>query len=467
MSHLGVCQPAQSIFRHTRGPLGPPHGRGELIVNCLVFVVTPESELSNSPSLKGSNAGLYDDGDKNSDDNLGPFNLDDAQGDDASVDEDQSSDNQVSTLRLSASEAAIGISIDSKTNMKIDKYDYRKSKDGKEGNALRAHNPIMRIMPSPVPGRSGTVSIAYPPYINKKRKEEPGAQDRETSGLYFKIGPKVHEYNCVRNSWLRAGFVRTSSWNKCAGYWGRHCSASAFRNLNRWQKVNHFPGSWTLGRKDRLGRIMGRMRRIHGTDFNIHAETMVMPMDRRKLSNLISVEPRALWIIKPASSSCGRGIRVVSSQTLNPKKLRKGTIVQRYLSKPYLIDGRKFDMRIYIIVTCYDPLRAYICEEGLVRFATGKYSRSLKSLKNRFVHLTNYSVNKNSDEFVKPTSSADGKSVQQTQAASKWTLTHLLKYFRENGINDNKVLDDIKDCCVKTLISAEPHIASLVHQVRY
>ena len=40
-----------------------------------------------------------------------------------------------------------------------------------------------------------------------------------------------------------------------------------------------------------------------------------------------------------------------------------------------------------------------------------------------------------------------------------------LEYFRENGINDNKVLDDIKDCCVKTLISAEPHIASLVHQV--
>ena len=210
---------------------------------------------------------------------------------------------------------------------------------------------------------------------------------------------------------------------------------------------------------------MGRMRRMHGTDYNIHAETMVMPMDRRKLVNLISSEPRALWIIKPASSSCGRGIRVVSSQTINPKKLRKGTIVQRYLSKPYLIDGRKFDMRIYIVVTCYDPLRAYICEEGLVRFATGKYSRSLKSLKNRFVHLTNYSVNKNSDEFVKPTSNAAGNGVEQTQAASKWTLTHLLKYFRENGIDDGKVLADIKDCCVKTLISAETHIASLVHQV--
>ena len=80
---------------------------------------------------------------------------------------------QPSTLRLSVSDEAMGIFVDAKTNMKLDKYDYRKSKDGKEGNALRAHNPIMRIMPSPVPGRMGTATITYPPYIGKAREEEP------------------------------------------------------------------------------------------------------------------------------------------------------------------------------------------------------------------------------------------------------------------------------------------------------
>ena len=45
-------------------------------------------------------------------------------------------------------------------NMKTDQYDYRKSKDGKEGNALRAHNTVMRIMPSSVPGRAGTASVS-------------------------------------------------------------------------------------------------------------------------------------------------------------------------------------------------------------------------------------------------------------------------------------------------------------------
>lgn len=44
----------------------------------------------------------------------------------------------------------------------------------------------------------------------------------------------------------------------------------------------------------------------------------------------------------------------------------------RYLHKPYLIGGRKFDLRIYVYVTCYDPLRVYLFKDGLVRFASCK-----------------------------------------------------------------------------------------------
>ena len=49
--------------------------------------------------------------------------------------------------------------------------------------------------------------------------------------------------------------------SKCTAYWGQHCSASQFKSLNKWQKVNHFPGSWALGNKARLGKTMGAMRR--------------------------------------------------------------------------------------------------------------------------------------------------------------------------------------------------------------
>ena len=65
-----------------------------------------------------------------------------------------------------------------------------------------------------------------------------------------------------------------------------------------------------------------------------------------------------------------------------------------YLDKPFLINGRKFDMRMYVVVTSFHPLRVYFYQDGLARFATEDYSNDPKVLKNKYVHLTNFSVNK-------------------------------------------------------------------------
>ena len=71
--------------------------------------------------------------------------------------------------------------------------------------------------------------------------------------------------------------------------------------------------------------------------------------------------------------------------------------MQRYIHNPMLIDGRKFDLRLYVLVTSMEPLRVYLFEEGLVRLSTKKYS--LRNLRSRFTHLTNYSINKRSGSF--------------------------------------------------------------------
>ena len=49
-------------------------------------------------------------------------------------------------------------------------------------------------------------------------------------------------------------------------------------------------------------------------------------------------------------------------------------VVSEYVANPLLLNGYKFDMRIYVAITCINPLRLYIYEEGLARFATYKYS---------------------------------------------------------------------------------------------
>jgi len=96
--------------------------------------------------------------------------------------------------------------------------------------------------------------------------------------------------------------------------------------------------------------------------------------------------------------------------------------VSKYIANPHLIDGLKYDLRIYILVTSYDPLKIYLFREGLVRFATEKYSTNMTSLKKRYVHLTNYSVNKKAEGYVKNADKKNEEHNSQTERSSKWNL---------------------------------------------
>lgn len=68
------------------------------------------------------------------------------------------------------------------------------------------------------------------------------------------------------------------------------------------------------------------------------------------------------------------------------------------MRNPYLIDGYKFDLRIYVLVTNVQPLRIFMHWEGLARFASEKYK--LKAFNNPFIHLTNYAINKDNENFT-------------------------------------------------------------------
>ena len=65
-----------------------------------------------------------------------------------------------------------------------------------------------------------------------------------------------------------------------------------------------------------------------------------------------------------------------------------------------MIDGFKFDLRIYVLLMGVNPLRIYIFKDGLARFATVPYCKpNATNLGDLNMHLTNYAINKDHEDF--------------------------------------------------------------------
>lgn len=74
--------------------------------------------------------------------------------------------------------------------------------------------------------------------------------------------------------------------------------------------------------------------------------------------------------------------------------------MQKYVPNPYLLDGLKFDLRLYVLVTSCHPLTIFWHKEGIARFATQPYSLAKgKNLMSEHAHLTNYAINKDNADF--------------------------------------------------------------------
>ncbi|NWY11261.1 TTLL4 polyglutamylase, partial [Aphelocoma coerulescens] len=261
--------------------------------------------------------------------------------------------------------------------------------------------------------------------------------------------------NIVKQTIGRSHFRVSKKSNDWLGCWGHHMKSPGFKAIKEHQKLNHFPGSFQIGRKDRLWRNLLKMQaRCGKKEFNFFPQSFILPQDIKLLRKAWEEgASRQKWIVKPPASARGIGIQVIHKWSQLPK--RRPLLVQRYLHKPYLIGGKKFDLRLYVYVTCYDPLRVYLFKDGLVRFASCKYSSSMDSLSNKFMHLTNYSVNKKNTEYK---SNSDETACQ----GHKWALKALWSYLTQKGVNSEAIWEKIKDIVIKTIIASEPYVNSLV-----
>jgi hypothetical protein len=192
-----------------------------------------------------------------------------------------------------------------------------------------------------------------------------------------------NEQRSLINATTLAGFGRDFA--AFSLYWGKHFAddIDGLRAwLRPWHKVNHLPASHLLSHKDFLARQMARLARQFPDAYgSVAPQAFVLPDDKLALAAALDAEPDSLWIEKPYASSRGRGITVWAARDkdkllhqvsqprpelhpdlqntaikLKPPPDPSAVVVQRYLARPYLLDGLKFDLRIYVAATSFDPL---------------------------------------------------------------------------------------------------------------
>jgi hypothetical protein len=92
-----------------------------------------------------------------------------------------------------------------------------------------------------------------------------------------------------------------------------------------------------------------------------------MPRDAEELRTDQLQRPTQAYIKKPVASSRGRGISVVPNISTLKLSSLQDVLLQRYIDPPYLVNGLKFDLRVYVAVTSLEPLRVYVYKEGELR----------------------------------------------------------------------------------------------------
>ncbi|KAJ3299815.1 putative tubulin polyglutamylase ttll9 [Borealophlyctis nickersoniae] len=148
--------------------------------------------------------------------------------------------------------------------------------------------------------------------------------------------------------------------------------------------------------------------------FSFLSTSYVLPAEHALFQEEFKRNPGGVWIMKPVGKAQGKGIFLINRmsqisgwRSQPGKKVRQedgegpeAYIVQRYIENPYLIGGKKFDIRAYVLVISYYPLIVYIHRNGFCRFSSSQFSMQSKDIGNMYIHATNVAIQKTSPNYI-------------------------------------------------------------------
>ncbi|CAI2361812.1 unnamed protein product [Moneuplotes crassus] len=262
-----------------------------------------------------------------------------------------------------------------------------------------------------------------------------------------------------------------------------------FQQMKLHQVCNHFPGMNQITRKNTLALTLKKIQKEEGNQekYDFFPRTWVLPTEAYELNEFVvkmkkkskfflnlgkqgKLKKDPCFIVKPEAGAQGKGIYLTKKMSDIPTS--KKCVVQEYIPNPFLIDGYKFDLRIYVLVTRVEPLSIFVYKEGLARFCTEKYD--MKSInkedeKSKFTHLTNFAINKqNVSEEAESISSPEDKKEEEpkdfgikikSKKEFKKLMSEVLEHLEFEGVDKYEVWDEIKDIIRKTIMSIQDNLS--------
>lgn len=187
---------------------------------------------------------------------------------------------------------------------------------------------------------------------------------RPTYWIYGKSDNEAHLRH-VKNVLQRIGYEKvtneTKDWDLlwAHDYPFRVLYPKLQQNLKPHQRINHFPGCGFITNKVDLAT----------TDLEFIPKAFRLPEDREKFIEYAEKNPEKMFVQKHNQH---RHINIKPMKEINYND--NDTFVQEYIDNPLLVDGHKFDIGVYVIITSVDPLRVYIYKgDILFRYCPQKY----------------------------------------------------------------------------------------------
>lgn len=240
----------------------------------------------------------------------------------------------------------------------------------------------------------------------------------------------------------RFGFERgtnTSDWNL---FWSHTypfvLRSKELENLKSNQKVNHIPGVGCLGSKVDLATA----------NISFIPRSFRIPQQIEEMRQYSRENPKILFVQKHVQH---RNIEIVNISSID-FTANKDKFIQEFIGNPLLIDGFKFDIGIYTIITSIDPLRVYIYTgDVMIRYCRKKYWPFYANDVEQYIVLGDYR------------SSLEIPGLEPFFEKYGFGMRGALDgYLKSKGRNPATIWDQVENAIRQTILIREPEIISAV-----